>query len=129
MLAHDGSVEPAPDRTSTVDPKLEGSFFVPENAEFCCPRPVKDDDVPFTLLKLENEELVAGTPAPICPKADGAPAALENGLGAGSVVLPKAEGPLVAVENGFGFWASAAKPVGALGALGKGFAADDEAGF
>lgn len=88
---------------------------------------MKDDDVPLTLLKLEKEEPAAGAPAPIFPKADGAPAALENGLEAGSAGLPKAEGPLAAAENGFGFWASAEKPKGALAALAKGFAADDEA--
>jgi hypothetical protein len=131
VLAHDGSVEPVPDRTSTVDPKLEDSFFVLENTDFWCPRPVKDDDVPLALPKLEKEEPTVGAPAPIFPKDDGAPTALENalenGLGAGSAGLPKAEGPLAAAENGFGFWASAEKPVEALAALVKGFAAYDEA--
>jgi hypothetical protein len=129
VLAHDGNVEPVPDRTSTVDPKLEASFFVSENTDFCCSSPLKDDDVPFALLKLEKEEPAAGAPAPILPKADGAPAALENGLEAASAGLPKGEGPFAAVENGFGFSASPAKPKGEFVALAKGFAADDEAGF
>jgi hypothetical protein len=52
VLDQDGKVDPLPEFTVTVDPKLgsafkpagaEAVFGAPPNADFCCPRPPKPD--------------------------------------------------------------------------------------
>lgn len=81
MLAQEGSEDPVPEPTVTVEPKL-GSVFRPPKPDFCCPCPSAPNPEPacaeLLLPKLEKE---FDPPAVLnWAKPDEPPAAAENGL-------------------------------------------------